>query len=251
MASNPYTRYHYNTSELVSRFKPSLSNTFDVSIRTPPLAFGPSGTVNWDEIHFMAYEAVLPGTSYELGQVYGDRQGRTEQYPTRRVYPPVDVSFYVDQDYKAIRFFEAWINSMSTNKGTTSDSYVLHNYAESYEGEVTITKYERNTRLAGNRLSERTRNNPVPGNVIKYTLRNAFPSNLISIPISYNGADILRTTVTFNYDVYFFELKSGVENASDITGVASGDQGDYYGPAFQSNEEANRQAAILRGENVQ
>ena len=111
----------------------SLSNTFDVSIRTPNLKFGPSGTVNWDSIHFMAYEAVLPGTSYELGQVYGDRQGRTEQYPTKRVYPPVDVSFYVDQDYQAIRFFEAWINTMSSNKGTTSESYVVHSMKETLD----------------------------------------------------------------------------------------------------------------------
>ena len=242
MASNPYTRYHYNTDELVSRFKPSLSNTFDVSIRTPPLAFGPSGYVSWDELHFMAYEAVLPGTSYELGQVYGDRQGRTEQYPTKRVYPPVDVSFYIDQDYKAIRFFEAWINSMTTNKGTNSDSYVVHNYANSYEGEVTITKYERNTRPNGSRLRERTKSVPIFGNVIKYTLRNAFPSNLISIPVSYNGADVLRTTVTFNYDVYFFELKSGVENASDITGVASGDQIDSL-PTSQSTSNPEQRAS--------
>jgi hypothetical protein len=226
MAVNPYTRYHYSTDELIKRFKPSLSNTFDVSIRTPNLKFGPSGTVNWDSIHFMAYEAVLPGTSYELGQVYGDRQGRTEQYPTKRVYPPVDVSFYVDQDYQAIRFFEAWINTMSSNKGTTSESYVVHSYADSYEGEVTITKYERNTRPYGAELLSPKNSTPIPGNVIKYTLRNAFPSNLISIPVSYDGAQILKTTVTFNYDVYFFELKSGIENADNVVGATSGDQAD-------------------------
>ena len=226
MASNPYTRYHYSTDELVKRFKPSLSNTFDVSIRTPGLKFGPSGSVSWSDIHFMAYEAVLPGTSYELGAVYGDRQGRTEQYPTKRVYPPVDVSFYVDQDYQAIRFFEAWINTISSNKGSNSDSFVTHNYPDSYEGEVTITKYERNTRPFGTQLLEANKSTPIPGNVIKYTLRNAFPSNLISIPVSYDGAQILKTTVTFNYDVYFFELKSGIENADEVTGQSSGDQTD-------------------------
>jgi hypothetical protein len=227
MAVRPYTRYHYSTDELVKRFKPALSNTFDVYINTPRLAFGPSGDVNWSEINFMAYEAVLPGTSYELGQVFGDRQGRTEQYPTKRVYPPVDVSFYIDKDYDVIRFFEAWINTMSTNKGTSADSYVTHNYANSYEGEVTITKYERNLRQPGSRLRDPRESSPQPGNVIKYTLRNAFPSNLISIPVSYDGAQILKTTVTFNYDVYFFEMRDGaIENADNIFGRTSGAGGD-------------------------
>ena len=198
MAPVSDTELYFSTDELVSRFKPALTNYFSVFISG---SFG--GTSNSD-INFMAYEAVLPGTSYELGQVYGDRMGRTEQYPTKRVYPPVDVSFYIDKDYKVIKFFEGWINNMSQNLGGVDNSYVRHNYARYYEREVVITKFERDLRSKKQRLVKGGITRP-PSKNITYTLRNAFPSNLISIPVSYDGANILKTTVTFNYDVYNFE----------------------------------------------
>lgn len=229
MPSSPYTNYHYSTDRLVKKFKPALSNTFDVYINTSQINFKWTGKpVDWNEIHFMAYEAVLPGTSYELGQVYGDRQGRIEQYPTRRVYPPVDISFYIDKDYNTIRFFEAWINAISKNVGNTDNSYVYHEYSDQYETDVVIAKYERNFWSGGesNLTIDPSKNNPFPGNIVKYTLRNAYPTNLISIPVSYEGTNILRTTVTLNYDVYYFETKYGEENSIDQTGRSSGDQGD-------------------------
>jgi hypothetical protein len=225
MAASAYTRYHYSTTELIKKFKPALSNTFDVYINAP-VTFNKGPAVNWQDIHFMAYEAVLPGTSYDLGEVYGDRQGRTEQYPTRRVYPPVDVSFYIDKDYSVIRYFEAWMNSISNNRGNSADSYVTHKYPDQYEGSVTITKWERDLRPRNQRINDPRLSDLRPSNIVKYTLRNAFPSNLISIPVSYEGASLLRTTVTFNYDVYFFETKYGEENVYEPTGSTSGDQGD-------------------------
>lgn len=72
MSVNPYTNLYYTTDSLVQKFKPSMSNTFDVWI-----GWSGGGSVNTD-VNFMAYEAVLPGTSYELGTIYGDRQGITE-----------------------------------------------------------------------------------------------------------------------------------------------------------------------------
>lgn len=226
MAVNPYSRYHYSTDELVSKFKPALTNTFSVHATPPRLNLRGLAT-DPEIVNFMAYEAVLPGTSYELGSIYGDRQGRTEYYATRKNYPPVDVSFYVDKDYNVIRFFEGWMNAISNNKGTSNDSYVTHFYPSQFKGEITIAKFERDFRTSSTRLTSKGNAGRVrPASFIKYTLRNAFPSNLISIPVSYEGASILKTTVTFQYDVYFFETGRGIENADGATGRTSGDQGD-------------------------
>lgn len=225
MTVAPDTELYFSTDELKSRFKPALTNYFSVYINA---SFG--GVLNSD-INFMAYEAVLPGTSYELGEVYGDRMGRSEQYPTKKVYPAVDVSFYIDKDYKVLTYFETWMNSISKNYGSVDNSYVRHNYASEYEKEVIITKFERDLRARPERLKKAGVYRPPEKNVT-YTLRNAFPSNLISIPVSYDGASILKTTVTFNYDVYNFKLDrfgtdDGVEENGSLTGTVVGPGGDH------------------------
>lgn len=204
MTVSPYQNLWFSTDQLVRKFKPSLSNTFDVYIK------GTFGGVRNDDINFLAYDAVLPGTSYETGQVYGDRQGRIEQYPTRRVYPPVDISFYINQDYNTLQFFEQWMAAISPNYGDVDGSYTKFNYPKSkdqYEKEVVITKFERLFRQPNQRLVENGVYGP-PLTYVEYTLRNAYPVNLISVPVSYEGTNILKTTVTFNYDVYNFKRKN-------------------------------------------
>jgi hypothetical protein len=229
MTISPYKNLWFSTDELISRFKPSLSNLFDIYIR------GSYGGVSNEDINFLAYDAVLPGTSYEMGQVYGDRQGRIEQYPTRRVYPPVDVSFYIDQDYKVLQFFEQWMAKISPNLGTTNNSYVKFNYPidnrnpeNNYENEIIITKFEKEFRTPSQRLVENGVYGP-PKKYVEYTLRNAFPVNLISVPVSYEGTNILRTTVTFNYDVYNFKRVNdtrGTDENSDSRTIGPG--GDSF-----------------------
>jgi len=237
----PDTELYFSTDELKSRFKPALTNYFSVYIGG---AFGGASNRN---INFMAYEAVLPGTSYDLGEVYGDRMGRTEQYPTKRVYPPVDVSFYVDKDYEVIKFFEGWMNSISRNYGSVNNSYVKHNYASSYEREVIITKFERDLRPKNQRLKSAGIYRP-PAKNITYTLRNAFPANLISIPVSYDGASVLKTTVTFNYDVYNFQCdRFGTDDGTSEDGSSTG---TVIGPGANTQGTAAPGGGTNEGEEI-
>lgn len=207
-----YKKLYYSTDRILERFKPSLSNYFDVFInKTVNLENGKR--INIDEnnlINFLAYEAVLPGTSYETTQVFGDRQGITQTYANKRVYPPVDVSFYVDHDYNVLRFFESWMGEISPNLGNdgATDSYVKFNYPSTYKTEVIITKFERNFRTGENKF-EKDGVYEMPKNHCTYTLKNAYPVNIISVPVSYDQASLLRTTVTFNYDVYSFVQNDG------------------------------------------
>jgi hypothetical protein len=203
MAVNPYQKLYISTDELISRFKPSLTSYFGVFIN------GTFGRVSNDTINFLAYEAVLPGTSLETTQVFGDRQGITETFANKRVYPPVDVSFYVDYNYDVLRFFEEWISTAAPNKGGAntggSSSYQKFQYPSTYKKDVLITKFEREFYSSNQRLNK-------PGNVTEpkqaiYTLFNAYPTNLISLPVSYEQSNILRTTVTFNYDLYSYTHK--------------------------------------------
>jgi hypothetical protein len=217
---SPYKNLWFSTDELLSKFKPSLSNVFDVYIR------GSFGSVLNEDINFLAYEAVLPGSSYEIGEVYGDRQGRVQPYPTRRIYAPVDISFYIDYDYKVLQFFEQWMAAISPNIGSAGESYVKFKYPEEYKREIIITKFERLFREPNQRLVKDGVYGP-PKTYVEYTLRNAFPVNLISVPVSYEGTNVLRTTVTFNYDVYNFKrVNDSLGTDENGTGTVSGPGGD-------------------------
>jgi hypothetical protein len=205
----PNNQLHIDNYELMSKINPSLTSFFSVYILDAVF-----GEVKSDDINLYAYEAVLPGTSFELGQVFGDRQGITEQYPNKRMYPPIDVSFYINvgnvksnTPYPAITFFENWMQSIFELKGVGGDKrYGRFNYPDTYEREIVITKFERDYRDSNARLSTTgTAGVPQIESKCTYTLRNAFPSNIISIPVSYSQADILRTTITFNYDFYSYQ----------------------------------------------
>lgn len=215
--SVPVNQLHIDNYELMTKINPSLTSFFSVYVNAATF-----GNVKSDDVNLYAYEAVLPGTSFELGQVFGDRQGITEQYPNKRTYPPIDISFYInvsttnpiskrsqrgDGAYPVITFFENWMQSIFELKGDNNNiRYGRFNYPNTYEKEIVITKFERDYRDSTNRLSDRG-NAGIPQIESKctYTLKNAFPSNIISIPVSYSQADILRTTITFNYDFYSYQ----------------------------------------------
>lgn len=193
----------------------SLTSLYSVEIKDPNKVWS---EMTAKEIDILAYEAVLPGTSFELGQVFGDRQGITEQYPTKKVYPPVDISFYVKGDYKIILFFENWMEKISPLSGglADSDSCYKFNYPTTYETSINIVKYERNGRdlysILNSRVSQNTgepTGTTADPTSLTYSLLNAYPVNIISLPVSYDQSGILKTTVTFNYDRYVCQFNKG------------------------------------------
>jgi hypothetical protein len=187
----------------------SLTSLYSVEIKNPGKIWT---DVTAEEIGILAYEAVLPGTSFELGQVFGDRQGVTEQYPTKRTYPPVDISFYVKSDYKIILFFEKWMSEISPLKGGLSEdsSCYKFNYPDSYELDINIVKYEKNNRDPKSALNERySEGKTADPTSLTYSLINAYPVNIISLPVSYDQSSILKTTITFNYDRYVCQFNKG------------------------------------------
>jgi hypothetical protein len=236
-----YTKYYYSTEKIKSLFKPSLSNYFDVYIDKQNF-----GNAKSDNIHFLAYDAVLPGTSFETAQVFGNRQGITQTYPTKRVYPPVDVSFYVDYDYEVIEFFEKWIGALCPNEGGknsgNSNSFTKFQYpgtlGAALKSDIVITKFERNFRTSGQRLSPGVVANE-PYNRIKYTLINAFPTNIISLPVSYEQSGLLRTTITFAYDLYRYERFTPKGDSSTDFGDGRSSIGAQPGSDTSSTQQAN------------
>jgi len=221
---------------------------------------------------FMCAEAVLPGATFDVGEESGSRQGIIERFPNRRVYSDFNLTFYVDNEYNIIRLFEEWMNfinpiNRSSGPQTAKDSgqvgfedsnnYFRFKYPNTYKRIISITKFERDFLLNPNDPNSPTKNQ----NLLTYQFIDAFPTNITALPLSYEGSTITKTTINFSYNRYTTIKHTGVEispNTPRPTSPANPDQPrpttsskEYYGPAFGNNEEANRQAAILRGENVQ
>jgi hypothetical protein len=179
----------------------SSSSVFAVDIKAEGKPFA---TKNLEKINFFAYEAVLPGRSFQTSEVINNIQGVTERYPTATTYPEVDVSFYVGRDYEILNFFQGWMDYISpTQDNTKPDGFIKFNYPDSYECYINIVKYERDLRQKGSRLTTKGDAGVIRDpSTYTHTLINAYPINIISVPLSYNQSDILRTTITFNYDRY-------------------------------------------------
>lgn len=183
----------------------------------------------------LCYEASLPGTRLATAEVSDNFMGVSQEFAHTRLYADVDFSFYVDDDYNAIRFFEGWIDFISSGSEISdnnrdnanplvSNYYRRMRYPDTYKCQsMTITKFER--------TFDKT---------IKYTFVNAFPKTISAIPVTYGAADILRVNVSFNYDRYLIDSDS----------VTKGIQGDFTDLADTqpSAELQARRAQITRVE---
>jgi len=159
---------------------------------------------------YMCSEATLPVSSYATAEVKDNFVGVTQEFAHTRLYTDLDLTFYVDNNYLSMRYFELWMdyisgasNSLSTtnqqllsnqqlatadlnNFSVSRGHYKQFHFPDQYKSDtIRIYKFERNldTQLV-------------------YTFINAFPKGLTSVPVSYGSSELLKITVTLNYDRY-------------------------------------------------
>jgi len=156
----------------------------------------------------MCSEATLPGSSLATAEVKDNFMGIPQEYAHTRLYTDIDLTFYIDRDYTNLKFFEGWIDyiaSASQDQGASvysSNYYRRIRYPDSYKcSSMFITKFERD----------------IKGPKITYQFINAFPKLVAAVPVSYGGADVLRVSVSFNYDRYIVNPKASYEIADPNT----------------------------------
>ena len=148
------------------------------------------------KLGYLCSEATLPTTSYATAEVKDNYIGITQEFAHTRLYTDMDLTFYVDADYSILRFFEGWMDYISGGniKGEEPAAatdlrpniYRRFNFPNFYKVQnMTVLKFERDY-----------------NKVLEYTFVNAFPKGVTSIPVSYGPADLLKVTVSFNYDRY-------------------------------------------------
>ena len=211
-----------STSDFIKRFA-HLAQTSQfravLQIGTLPFAssFNPQGGRYYDDLSFLCNTASLPGSSFSTTENLQDYYGINQKYAYRRDFDTLTLDFYVDAKYQTLKFFELWMDyiaspgdySVVTDSDQTSEiSFYRFKYPKEqggYKCRIDLHKFDKDYGS--------TKND------ILYTFINAFPSSLASIPVSYDGGDVLKCSVTFTYDRYFVNRGGGstVQEADDTT----------------------------------
>jgi len=173
-----------------------------------------------DDISLLCTETSLPGSSLATHEVTNDYHGVTEKMAYRRIYDnTLDCTFYVDREYRVIELFDGWINyivgegsitggfSREDFKTGTAHHRIL--YPKTYKKDIFVSKFERD------------HHSPKGSSTfMEYTFVDAFPTNIVSMPVSYDQSQILKCTVSFSYTRYVRERK-GVSVAQTNPGPST------------------------------
>lgn len=173
-------------------------------------------------LSFSCANATLPSSTYATGEVKDNFQGVTEEFAHTRINTDIDFSFYVDRDYKVLMFFEAWINFISGGNSyelmepsayTDQDTYSSQNPINGYYRRFQYPKHYKNESGFFIRKFEKNHGTPEATD-ITYQLINSFPKNITTTPLQYGEAEVMRVTVSMNYDRYRIYRKTSTADTS-------------------------------------
>jgi len=218
-------------TELMRHFATSYNPPIDLKGKFSSLKLG-----------ILCSDASLPTSSFATAEVKDNFMGIPQEFAHTRLFTDIDFTFYVDDDYETIRFFEAWMDFISggnlsgepaVQSETGSSVYRRFNYPKRYKADsMYITKFERNY-----------------GRELNYQFINAFPKGMTAIPVSYGGADLLKVTVSFNYDRYIVKYKVDGKKAEEPSAPPGARPPGPKGPRSLTPTE-RRQGIDRRGTDI-
>lgn len=148
----------------------------------------------------LCYNASLPTTNLGSNSIVGNFMGIQEKFAHSRIYDEIGLDFYVDKDYKMLKFLESWMEFIASGSfnpiglagenapisQNLSNYFVRMQYPAYYKANaVKIIKFDRDYKKE-----------------IEYNFRGLYPRNISSIPVSYMASDVLKVSATFSYDRY-------------------------------------------------
>ena len=141
------------------------------------------------DIGLLCSGASIPGSSFATLDVRGEYQGVIEKMAHTRQFTQIDLEFYVDNQYKSLRFLEHWMEYISGSSGQRPQENAYHfrmRYPEYYKSnETRIIKFEKNHRQ-----------------YLEYKFIGLFPLALNSTRVQYQNSNVLKATCSFHYDRY-------------------------------------------------
>ena len=153
----------------------------------------------------LCYSAVLPGSRLATADIVGNFMGVSEKMAHTRLFTQIQLEFYVDNEYKTLKFLDHWMEFIGNGSGQRqSDAgyYYRMEYPDSYKSNQTrIIKFDRDY-----------------NEEIEYTFYGMFPIDLSSTTVKYENSEVLKATATFSFDRYIagkfdsYSIRRGFDN---------------------------------------
>ena len=185
-----------------------------------------------ESVGLLCSSTSLPGSTFATADITGNYMGVAEKMVHTRIFNQIDFEFYVDREYKTLKFLEHWMEFISGASAASPirDGYYFRmNYPENYKTNSTrLIKFDRDY----NRSFE-------------YTFYGLFPLALSSTPVSYGGSDILKASATFNFDRYVagstltYDVYRNIDN-NKIGNLATNFLNDYQNPSTNKPGQQRR-----------
>ena len=141
-----------------------------------------------EDAGLLCSNAVLPGSSLMNIDTRGNFQGVIEKFAHTRNFTQIELEFYVDNEYKSMKFLEHWMEYITGAIADPADDTYFYqlNYPNEYKSNDTrIVKFERNYKQ-----------------FLEYRFIGLFPLSLNSTRVSYNGSQVLKASASFSFDRY-------------------------------------------------
>ena len=194
----------------ISEFKPLLTNVAQTSHYQvffdglSPDLFAFLGSKNVDrrfiteDSGLLCSSASIPGSALGTSDIFGNFTGVREKFAHTRIFTEMSLEFYVDKDYKMIKFFEHWMDYISSG----SEKRKVSSFSKSSPGYFYRMRYPKGRSGYKCDKTKIVKFNVDYQKEIEYTFIGMFPINFASTPVKYGASDVLRCNCTFNYERY-------------------------------------------------
>ena len=163
--------------------------------------------------------ALLPGSRLATADIVGNRMGVSEKMAHSRIFTQIQLEFYVDNEYKTLKFLEHWMEFIANgstsrlNRQSSKDYYVRMEYPDTYKcDETKIIKFDRDY-----------------NEELEYKFIGLFPIDLTSTPVRYEQSEVLKATATFSFDRYLMGKYDSFSVARGREGNKSENEIEYNG----------------------
>ena len=186
-------------NEFISKVKSTglaKTNRYRVTIATPALM---TGLMNSGRLITLFCESTsLPGQV--IATTEQRIMGETREFPYKKNYDNIPMSFYIDNNFEVKAFFDNWLNSVSNTQNK------ITSYYKDYIAPTVLIEVL-----------------PMDSEVSTYsiTLHEAYPKGISPIQLSADSRDIAKIGVSLNYKYYTTSHVASTKSMSSIGGTLS------------------------------